>query len=62
MEKNGNPRAHRQGDQRDHTTEFHRSLTTELHPKADKINHLESQNQTKKSPKMGRQRKNLQVK
>ena len=60
--RKGNPRESRE-DQRDHTTESHQGPMTEVHPTktADKAEHQESHRQ-KDSPKMGRQRKNLQLK
>ena len=50
MEKKGNLRASRQGDQRDHTTESHRTPTTQVHhtKTASKAEHQESQKQTKR--------------
>ena len=54
----------RQGDQRDHKTESHRITTTEFHPmkRVGKAEHWECRNKQKVSPKMERQRKNLQEK
>ena len=51
--RKGNPRASRQGEKRDFTTESHRNPITEVHPTktASKAEHQESQKQTKRDVK-----------
>ena len=57
-QKNGQHRASRKGNQKDHTTESLRTPTTEVHPTKTGRKSLECKNKQKESPKMGRQRNN----